>query len=152
MLITDEAARAAYTLHWHDHDAARLAKVPIYMHGGFFRWVMWGIQPGDFLDAVVRGDLFRAVRLADDENQRALMDWVRLFYNGAPAACFGSEKLAERWITMGGLLGRCTDCNGPLSVPDVDDTTSNDVDGSKVCDRCCEIRANQKWAAQMMGG
>jgi hypothetical protein len=152
MHIDDETAIAAYPVYWHDRTDHLLGRVPDYMRGAFCRWVLWGVKPGDFLYAVARSDLFQAVRHGDEENQSALVGWVKLFYNGAPAACFGSDRLAERWREQGGLLGRCADCGEPLDVPGVEATKKNEVDGAKVCKRCCEDRVNQKFASQILGG
>jgi hypothetical protein len=149
--ISDEAACEAYQAMWHSPSEA-FNRVPDYMRGAFCRWVVWGIPGGDFLDAFVNNDLMGAIRKADDENLDAFPQWARLFYNGAPAACFGAERLVARWIALGGIAGRCGDCEGHLSIPGDADTERVDVNGGHICARCAEKRSDMKHAAQIMGG
>lgn len=67
--------------------------IPDHMHGGVIRWVCFGIRPGSFLTAVLKHDLFEAVRSGDEENQDALVGWVKFFYNYAPTACHGADNI-----------------------------------------------------------
>lgn len=148
--ITAEQAREAYLEAWRETPDA-FHRIPSYMHGPFCRWVVWGIWGGDFLDAFVNNDLMGAIRKADDENRDALPHWASLFYNGTPAACFGAERLAARWNAIGGLAGRCGDCNEHLSVPGDPDSERVSVEGGHICTRCATKRADMKFAAQTMG-
>jgi hypothetical protein len=150
MRIDDDLAMKAYAATWHDKRDHLMARIPDYMQGGFARWVLWGIKPGDFLYAVACSDLFKAFRHADDANQAAMTSWVKLFYNAAPAGCFGSDSLAERWHKQGGLLGRCKDCGTYLDVPDHPGTARVDTGGDAICDQCAEHRADQKHAANIL--
>lgn len=74
--------------------------IPDRMMGGITRWIENGIQPGDFLWAVITNDLKDAVGRADDENLRNLPAYVSYFYNEAPAACWGSPEKAAAWIEL----------------------------------------------------
>lgn len=70
-----------------------LWKLPSRMHGGIVRWVLFGILPGDFLRAIIRGDLFDAAGRADDENQRLLYEYAFVFYNYVPQQAKGPNAL-----------------------------------------------------------
>ena len=136
--ITDEQAREAYERLWQDRSDKLLNAVPDYMHGGFYRWVVWGIYPDDFLTAVISNNLMRAVLAADDDNQRALVDWARLFYNAAPCGCFGSTKRLDEWHKAGGLFGRCEVCQTHLGIPGNPQSSSSVIDGVSrgICTAC----------------
>lgn len=88
-----EVYRKVFSPSWAD-GLQRL--IPERMHGGIIRWVCFGIRPGNFLSAVVDGDLFEAVGRADDENKEKLADYVAFFYNYAPSGCFRAER-AKDW-------------------------------------------------------
>ena len=55
------------------------------------RYVDHGIEPGDFLSAVICNDLKAAVAHADDGNMANLPAFVGYFYNEAPQGCWGSN-------------------------------------------------------------
>lgn len=71
--------------------------IPMRMMDGIFRWVNEGILPGDFLQAVIKNDLFGAVAGADDENQFNLLAYIHFFHNNTPGDCFGSSKKMLAW-------------------------------------------------------
>ena len=73
--------------------------IPQRMHGGIVRWVLFGIIPGSFLQAIIRGDLFDAAGRADDENQRLLYEYAYALYNGVPAEAKGPRAL-DTWKGM----------------------------------------------------
>ena len=70
--------------------------IPEHIMLGIRRWVEFGLKPGSFLQAVVSGDLFKAVSYADDESLEALKPIVMFFYNRLPSACWGPTAL-ETW-------------------------------------------------------
>ncbi len=73
--------------------------VPVdYMVGGVQRYIEHGILPGNFLTAVIRNDLRDACGYADENNQRALFEWVSWFRNEAPHDCWGSPIACTWWI------------------------------------------------------
>lgn len=73
-----------------------LWKLPSRMHGGIVRWVLFGIQPGHFVQAIIRGDLFDAAGRADDENQRLLYEYAFVMHNYVPSQAKGPNAL-ETW-------------------------------------------------------
>jgi hypothetical protein len=79
--------------------------IPEYMHGGIRRYVEHGVLPGDFLQAVICNDLFRAVERADDTNILLLARYVIFFYNYTPHECWGSADHVKAWVARGGLSG-----------------------------------------------
>lgn len=68
--------------------------IPIRMHGGIVRWVLFGIMPGEFLQAIIRGDLFDAAGRADDENQKLLWEYAFVMHNAVPSQSKGPNALA----------------------------------------------------------
>ena len=78
--------------------------LPAHMQRAARAWVENGQTPGDFLQAVIRGDLFDAVARADEDNLAALQTWCRWFYNEAPPGCWGSAEKVQAWKARGGLL------------------------------------------------
>jgi len=79
--------------------------IPTRMHGGILRYVIVGIQPGDFLYSVFADDFRNAVMRADDENGK-LLRWYCLFLIDLPVECHGSQSKVNAWIKRGGLKGQ----------------------------------------------
>lgn len=73
-------------------------RIPERMHGGIMRYVEQGIEPGDFLSAVICNNLRGAVGCADDENIRLLPVYVAYFYNETPSGCWGSPARFYSWM------------------------------------------------------
>lgn len=80
--------------------------IPRRMNGSIRRFVMEGVVPGDFLQAVIANDLREAVGRADDENMRNLPAYVAFFYNFFPANAWGTYKKMFAWAEKGGLMGK----------------------------------------------
>jgi hypothetical protein len=78
--------------------------LPNYMVAGVRRYINNGIAPGSFLTAVITNNLFDAVGRADTTNQKALVNWIRFFYNEAPGGCWGSLEKMNAWINHNGLF------------------------------------------------
>ena len=72
--------------------------IPEYMQNAMKRYVLDGIQPGDFLTAVITNNLREAVNRADATNLPLLRTYVRWFYNVAPGNCHGSPQHMRDWI------------------------------------------------------
>lgn len=71
--------------------------IPAYMHGALVRYIVHGIKPGNFLEAIIDNDLREACGRADDHNTHALPYYVRFFYNEAPAGCWGYTGATAKW-------------------------------------------------------
>lgn len=74
------------------------AYIPARMMGGIRRYVDHGVQPGDFLTAVICNDLRGACERADSENEPIISHYVRHFYNEEPATCWGSREKMDFWL------------------------------------------------------
>ena len=72
--------------------------IPERMMGAIDRYVKHGIEPGDFLSAIICNDLRGACGRADDENLRNIPAYVAYFYNEAPSLCWGSEEKMQAWM------------------------------------------------------
>jgi|ETNvirnome_6_100_1030635.scaffolds.fasta_scaffold39092_4 hypothetical protein len=68
-----------------------------YLRGSFERWIEEGIDPGNFLTAVLRNDLSETIGRADEHSIRILPDIVRWIYSNAPSACWGSPEKVKTW-------------------------------------------------------
>ena len=58
--------------------------IPEHMRGGMLRWLLYGIPPGSFLQAVIGNDRFEALRRADETNALLINNYSIFFYNYAP--------------------------------------------------------------------
>ena len=96
-----ESYAAALGQDWADG----LDALPEHMIGGVVRYVLHGVPAGNFLAAVIRGDLFGALRGADDINKNMLPAYANFFWNHAPSICFGSEQAYDDWVKAGGVMG-----------------------------------------------
>lgn len=83
----------------------RLDMLPSHMRRGLVRYILLGTVTGGFLSATLSGDLFEAVRRADDANHEALLRYPIFLFNYAPLGCFGSAGKVRDWIAAGGLVG-----------------------------------------------
>jgi hypothetical protein len=72
--------------------------IPLRMMGAIECYVNQGIQPGNFLTAVICNDLQEAVGRADEENMENLPAYVHYFYNEAPGQCWGSREKMVAWV------------------------------------------------------
>jgi hypothetical protein len=79
--------------------------IPTYMMAGLFYYLHHGRRPGDFLMAVLKNDLEKAVAYADDHNLRNLPAYVGYMYNEMPAKSWGSPKKVKAWIMNHGMIG-----------------------------------------------
>lgn len=93
ILLDDLAARMSQGLHEY--------RIPLHMHESVMWYVLFGIPPGGFTQAVFRGDLFDAVDKADSYNQQALVNWAKWIYNFAPMGA----RNPDNWISVKGLVG-----------------------------------------------
>lgn len=72
--------------------------VPDHMHEGIVMYLLHGLRPGSFYEAVLSNDLRGACLSADDDNKRTLFQHVAFLYNCCPSACWGSPESVEEWI------------------------------------------------------
>jgi hypothetical protein len=79
-------------------EGLKACPVPAYMHAPLRRYVIDHLEVGSFLTAVLANDLFSAVTRADDQNSKALVNWVRLVYSYLPAKCSGSPHAVSEWL------------------------------------------------------
>ena len=83
-----------------DWGDAMLQYIPQHMHGGLVRWIVAGIQPGDFLCAVIQNDMMEALGRADETNRPNLHNYGMFLYNYAPGGSFGSVENFANWSGM----------------------------------------------------
>jgi len=71
--------------------------VPEHLVGGLTRYVIMGINPGDFLTAVLSNDLMEAFGRADRNSLAGLEGLMKFIYNYVPSACHGSKEKVSAW-------------------------------------------------------
>lgn len=90
---------------WRKPEALKLLPEREAMRSAIFGWIEHGRMPGDFLQAVLRNDMMRALLLADEDNQKRLVQLAQFFYNYTPGECYGSAANMQRWQAHGGYAG-----------------------------------------------
>jgi hypothetical protein len=71
---------------------------------GLGNWLFFARDPGDFLMAVLKHELFESIHQADDHNEKHIVDIVRFIHNQLPYNSHGDHW--ERWEHSGGLVGQ----------------------------------------------
>ena len=78
---------------------------PPHLWEGFKLYVIHGIRPGDFLFALLAGDLFGVMNRGDDEAIAGLKPMVVYISNQCPLGSFGTRDNVKEWCLMEGLRG-----------------------------------------------
>lgn len=78
--------------------------LPPGLRAGYARWWCFGMEAGDFLQAVINGDLFEAFARADDQNLFFMNRIVMWFFNHGDQRC--TRTNARSWREQGGHFGR----------------------------------------------
>lgn len=68
--------------------------IPDNIKGGIVRYVEHSVQPGSFLTAMIRGDLFEAVRRADRDSRRNIPLVAVWLDQNVPGLC-GPSNMSE---------------------------------------------------------
>lgn len=74
------------------------AAIPIITLGNLNSYSDKHIHPGQFLLAVLAGDLFDAFRRADSDNANAMKAIVMWIVNYAPGGSFGNDENVKDWL------------------------------------------------------
>jgi hypothetical protein len=102
--LTYEDPLAAYAQVLGERWAILLTQVPEHIRGGLVRYILLGIPPGDFLQAVLSNDLMESFARADDETRRGLFRICVFLHEAAPSGCFRGEDRMRAWIRQGGAV------------------------------------------------
>lgn len=78
--------------------SAGAARIPEYMHGAISRYVVHGIEPGGFLYSFLCGNLFPAIRCADNINIKHFKEYAIFLHNYVPSVIYGSKEIVDGWI------------------------------------------------------
>jgi len=73
-------------------------KIKPVMLTAIHNYVEQGIIPGNFLQAVITNDLFKAVGYADADNLVALPAFVGYFKWEVSGDCHGSKEIMQAWV------------------------------------------------------
>jgi len=75
-----------------------LQYIPPHMHEGLKLYVLNGVPPGGFLEAVLANDFKTAAGRADRINSKYLKEWALVVANAMPRAAQGSYENVHTWI------------------------------------------------------
>ncbi len=90
------------TTNWFDGD---YADFPERMKEGIRNYILEGLEPGLFLQAVISNDLIGAVLRADPVNAPLVKQYALWFHHVAPMRSCGSRASMLAWIEAGGMNG-----------------------------------------------
>lgn len=82
-----------------------VSDLPKHMRGGVLRYLKHGIEPGQFLRAILENNLKEAYARADEINIECIKAWVIWLMYRCPAAAQGSPEIVQDWIARGGMTG-----------------------------------------------
>ncbi len=86
--------------------AVWLATVPVHLHRGLVAYILLGVRPGSFLQAIIANDLQAAAFSADDTCKDYLIELCKFRINIMPDKCHGDYEALDDWCSWGGMLGR----------------------------------------------
>ena len=89
---------------WLERHGINLLRIPGHMREGTALYLLYGVPPGSFAQAVFSNDLLGAFGRADDVNTAHMREWAHFVYNEMPIGAHGSRENVEAWIKRGGLL------------------------------------------------
>ena len=72
--------------------------VPEHTQSSLQYYLEYRIEPGSFLTAVLRHDLFEAFARADETNRAHLFGIVSWIHNHAPSISHGSKEKVSAWL------------------------------------------------------
>lgn len=90
--------RAQTMIHELNAEAARLG-VPENIAQGMVSYIVLGVIPGGFCQAVIQNDLRGAISRADGWSLQRIKPIVDFMNMHAPAPCWGGEKELRAWRT-----------------------------------------------------
>lgn len=98
-------------------------RIPIGIRAELTRYIEHRIAPGDFLAALLAGELWELHQIGDDESREALPFCAYWIYRYAPPGCFGERYKVNAWLCgVGSVANR--------SVGEI-------AEGHVLC-RCCK--------------
>ncbi len=80
------------------------SEIPIHMQSGVLLFVMQGLKPGHFLQAVFANNLMDAFSYADGFNIKALDAYAKFIFTYCPEDCWGSYGKVRSWNGLEALL------------------------------------------------
>ena len=79
-------------------DAAVVAAIPARIREGLDRYACYGVQTGDFLQAVLSNNLMEAIGRADVDSLAAIQPICKYVHNALPGVCHGSPEKVRSHI------------------------------------------------------
>jgi len=75
--------------------------IPKETIGCIERYVSSGLDPGDFVQAILSNDLMEACKRADENNLKAIVAIAQHVYSHVPRNCYGTKTIVRLWIELG---------------------------------------------------
>lgn len=72
--------------------------VPDHMHDGIILYLKDGIEPGNFMRAVLENNLMEAMGAADHINRGRMFNICQFMYSYAPSQSHGSRERVAAWL------------------------------------------------------
>ena len=72
--------------------------VPHHMRDGLMRYFNNNIECGSYMNAVLEGDLYRALQSADVVNRMHIVTTAKWIAYFAPSGSFGSKEAVSMWL------------------------------------------------------
>jgi len=91
--------------------------LPRHMHAGMVRYVLLGVRPGSFIQAIIVGDYFEACRRADDPNRAGLFGYAMFLHNYAPRRMLWQPGAPDRMDQRRRLAGPSGPGGGAMLTP-----------------------------------
>jgi hypothetical protein len=78
--------------------------VPEHLRDGIARYILYGIQPGRFLEGLLSNDLRGAATDSTPASFAAIPGILNFLYWNVPMDCYGTPERFNAWMKRGGLL------------------------------------------------
>jgi hypothetical protein len=79
-------------------------EVPEHLRDGIARFVLFGVPPGRFLEALLTNDLRRAATDSTPMSFASIPNTLSFLHWNVPMECHGTPARYEAWIKRGGLM------------------------------------------------
>jgi hypothetical protein len=80
------------------HDYENKGFIPPHIRLGFENYLIHGIYPGGFVEALICNNFIGAIKKADSTNKNHLHDIADWMLYNMPTNCYGNREIMKNWI------------------------------------------------------